>query len=129
MNPNLQETSNSIIEFSDDVKIGAWARSAVYAAQQAGIISGYNDNTFRPKASITRVEMAKMVTKALGMEENAVTATGFADDSLIPQWAKGAVEAVRQAGIIGGRSDNRFEPYANATRAEAATILMRVLGL
>ncbi|MCI3924732.1 Ig-like domain repeat protein [Paenibacillus sp. TRM 82003] len=123
----MQGTGDSPMEFQDDAKIGAWARSAVYASQQAGIVTGYGDGTFRPEAPITRVEMAMMVARTLGMRVDSVTPTDFSDDSLIPQWAKGAAAAVREARMITGRSNNNFEPYADATRAEAATILMRVL--
>ncbi len=113
--------------FADDAKIGSWAKTAVYRALQAGVISGYEDGTLRPNAPISRAEMAVMTARALGLASDAATATGFADDSRIPQWAKGAAEAIRRAGILSGRGDNQLFPGENATRAEAVTIMLRVL--
>ncbi|MFC4305198.1 S-layer homology domain-containing protein [Cohnella boryungensis] len=51
----------------------------------------------------------------------------YADDGAIPPWARGAVYDLRQLGIIGGRSGNRFEPAASVTRAEAAVVLLKYL--
>ncbi|MFS0725211.1 Ig-like domain repeat protein [Paenibacillus sp. 1P07SE] len=96
----MPESSDARMAFTDDAKIGAWAQSAVYASQQAGIVTGYSDGSFRPEAPITRVEMAMMVARALGLGVDAIRPTDFADDSLIPQWAKGAAASVRGAGLI-----------------------------
>ncbi|MNE60361.1 hypothetical protein D3C80_1555010 [compost metagenome] len=53
--------------------------------------------------------------------------TSFADDAAIPQWAKGAVEAVRGLGILNGRDAGKFAPNDAATRAEAVVMLLRML--
>ncbi|WP_213595559.1 S-layer homology domain-containing protein, partial [Paenibacillus woosongensis] len=45
----------------------------------------------------------------------------------IPQWAKGAVEAIRKLGIVDGRGGNRFVPNETATRAEATVMLLRLM--
>jgi len=94
---------------------------------QEGIVTGYADGTFRPDAYITRAEMAVMIARALGMAVGAEIRTAFADDQEIPTWAKGAVEALRQQGIIQGREGNRFSPRDTATRAEAAVMLLRMM--
>ncbi|MEK8132602.1 S-layer homology domain-containing protein [Paenibacillus filicis] len=70
---------------------------------QAGMISGYEDGTFRLDADITRPEMAVMIARALGQSIEAASATGFADDKDIPSWAKGAVAAMNQLGLIEGK--------------------------
>jgi hypothetical protein len=115
------------LPFTDRDKIGPWAREAVAIAVQEGIVTGYADGTFRPDAYITRAEMAVMIARALGMAVGAEIRTAFADDQEIPAWAKGAVEALRQQGIIQGREGNRFSPRDTATRAEAAVILLRMM--
>jgi len=51
---NLVESGNS--KFNDDNEIGSWAKKAVYALADNKIMSGYKDNTFRPKNKITRAE-------------------------------------------------------------------------
>ncbi|WP_410795792.1 S-layer homology domain-containing protein [Paenibacillus sp. J5C2022] len=53
--------------------------------------------------------------------------TGFADDDMIPPWAKRTVESIRELGIVNGRGDNRFVPNDTATRAEATVMLLRML--
>ncbi|GGD88803.1 S-layer homology domain-containing protein [Paenibacillus nasutitermitis] len=122
----LQETEPALT-FTDTAKIGAWARSAVAQAVQAGYVKGYQDGTFRPDAAITRAEMAMMVTKASGLTTQENTSTGFADDKDIPAWAKGAVAAMKQLGLITGKGGNAFAPAANTTRAEAVAVLLNML--
>ncbi|MGV2685835.1 hypothetical protein GNF82_15990, partial [Clostridium perfringens] len=74
-------------------------------------------------------EMTSMIARALKLSDEAGATTGFADDKDIPKWAKGAIEAVRKLGVMSGRGDNKFVPNGTATRAEAVTILVRILEL
>lgn len=113
--------------FTDNDQIGGWAKQAIVQAAQASIVGGYADGSFRPNAPITRAEMAAMIARALKLQLNAHTTTGFADDDTIPGWAKGAVEAIRELGLIAGRGGNRFAPNETATRAEATVMLLRML--
>jgi len=121
------EGDGADLPFTDRDRIQAWARRAVSPAVRSGIVRGYDDGTFRPDAYITRAEMAVMVAAALGFRPEAATATGFRDDADIPAWAKGAVEALRSAGVVAGKGENRFDPHASATRAEAVKILIQAL--
>ncbi len=112
--------------FTDSERIGWWAKRAVDLAVRAGIITGYEDGSFRPDSPITRAEMAVTIAHALEsqIDMNAAV-TGFADDMDIPGWAKGAVEAIRKLGIVSGRGHNQFVPNDTATRAEAAVMLLK----
>lgn len=121
------EGNGSALTFTDHDQIGGWAKQAVAQAVQAGIVVGFSDGSFRPNTQITRVEMAVMVARALQLELNANALPGFADDEAIPQWAKGAVEAIRKLGIVDGRGGNRFVPNETASRAEATVMLLRLL--
>ncbi|WP_221481916.1 S-layer homology domain-containing protein [Cohnella xylanilytica] len=80
------------------------ANQAVALAVKAGIVSGYEDGSFRPDAQIIRAEMISMIAKPLKVSLNSHTTTGFADDENIPRWAKGSVETIRKLGIIDGRT-------------------------
>lgn len=111
--------------FKDQEQIAAWASDAVAAAVQAGIVSGYTDGTFRPNAYISRSEMAVMTAKALALTADGTAAEGFADAAEVPEWAADAVEALHEAGIVNGRSGNRFMPNEAVTRAEAVVMLLR----
>ena len=56
-------------------------------------------------------------------------ANSFDDDSLISDYAKGAVALMKSEGIINGKGDNLFAPLDNLSRAEAAVIITRVIKL
>jgi len=113
--------------FSDGEQIGSWARQAVADAVRAGIISGYEDGSFRPGESITRAEMTAMIIRALRMPLQTGEATSFVDDANIPTWAKGYVTAAVESGIVSGRSGNAFAPNDTANRGEAAVTLIRLI--
>jgi hypothetical protein len=122
-----RQEAGAELTFTDKADIGSWAQAGVAQAVQAGIINGYEDGTFRPNANMTRAEMATMIAKALRLTIEPVTTTGFADDERIPSWAKGAVAALKNLGIIGGKDANTFDPSGKATRAEAVTVLIKLL--
>ncbi|MBP1996042.1 DUF4838 domain-containing protein [Paenibacillus eucommiae] len=118
------------VHFTDKDAIGDWAESAIAQAAHVGLIHGYEDGSFRPNDPINRAQMAVIIANALGNEVAAPNAaSGFADEKDIPAWAKGAVNTVNQLGIIQGRSGNQFVSNAAATRAEAITVLLRMLDL
>ncbi|MUT68311.1 S-layer homology domain-containing protein [Paenibacillus sp. NEAU-GSW1] len=113
------------LRFTDSLP--SWARPSIAQAVKAGIVNGYEDGSFRPGASIIRTELAVMIARAAGADTKEAASTGFADDSLIPVWAKGSIAAVKQLGLVNGRSGNRFAPDDTATRAEAVMIIMNLL--
>ncbi|WP_276356643.1 FG-GAP-like repeat-containing protein [Cohnella caldifontis] len=121
------QTGGANLTFSDKSAIGDWASEAIAQAVRAGILSGYDDGSFRPNAFITRAEMASMIARALRLPVEPEAASAFADNAEIPGWARGAVEAVRVPSIFIGRSGNRFVPNASATRAEAVTVILKLL--
>jgi hypothetical protein len=115
-------------EFTDREAIGDWAADAVSSAVQAGILSGYEDGSFRPGDRLTRAELATLIIRALGLSGgSSADTTGFADDASIPDWAKTAAAAASELGIMKGRDNNRFAPNDTATRAEGVVMLLRML--
>lgn len=121
------EEKGAALTFNDNDQIGAWAKHAIAQAVQAGIINGYEDGSFRPNTPVTRAEMAVMVARAIKLPLRTNTTTDFVDDQVIPQWAKGSVEAIRGLSIVSGREGNKFVPNDTTTRAEAATVLLRMV--
>lgn len=118
--------NGAALAFTDHEQIDSWAKPAIAQAVQAGLIDGYVDGSFRPNAQITRAETAVMIARALQLPlSTSAPTTGFADDETIPAWARSAIEAVRQMGIINGRGGNRFIPNGTTTRAEAVVMLLR----
>jgi phosphoribosyl-AMP cyclohydrolase len=127
MNTLKPQGEGATLTFTDTAKIGAWAKKAVAQAVQSGIINGYADGSFRPGAAMTRSEMAAMIANALKLSIEVNASTQFADDKDIPIWAKGAVAALKETGIVEGTDANKFNPGAPTTRAEAVIVLLNML--
>ncbi len=117
------------LAFTDNDSIGAWAKDAIAQGVKRGVISGYSDGSFRPNQEITRTEMFVILSRVMDLDSSSAHQTGFNDDSAIPAWGKGAVEALRELGVVKGRNNNSFAPNDAATRAEALVVILRVLDL
>ncbi|UJF34980.1 S-layer homology domain-containing protein [Paenibacillus hexagrammi] len=115
------------LNFTDVDSIPNWGRSLVSEAVNAGIVSGYDDNTFRPNQLISRAEMAVMVMRAAGIQAEEGSKSSFADTDDIPDWANPLVASAVSEGLIHGRDNNMFVPFDNATRAEAVTMIMSLV--
>ncbi|MGZ9585772.1 S-layer homology domain-containing protein [Paenibacillus marinisediminis] len=126
MNALDLNTSESRITFTDQAKIPSWAEKAVSQAVRLGIVTGYEDGSFRPNASISRAEMTAIIGRTMGIEPLNVKKTGFDDDASIPAWVKAMAETLRREGIVEG-SNGRLEAHNNATRAEAVVMILRML--
>ncbi|MFD0716190.1 Ig-like domain-containing protein [Paenibacillus sp. GCM10027626] len=119
--------SESNRSFPDLQTVGAWAHSRLLKAVEAGWLTGYPDGTLRPNAPLTRTEMAIVIARALELQPGDAQHVSFADAEDIPIWGKAAVEAARRNGLLRGQGSNRFNPGAATTRAEAATLMLRLL--
>ncbi|MUT66510.1 S-layer homology domain-containing protein [Paenibacillus sp. NEAU-GSW1] len=102
-----------------------WAAAAIGQTAALGLMQGYADGSFKPEQQITRAEMASIVAKWLA-EASSGTAAGFADSE--QHWAAEAIGKVTAAGIMQGYADGSFKPDQALTRAEAVTLLNKVLG-
>ncbi|MCY9657299.1 S-layer homology domain-containing protein [Paenibacillus chondroitinus] len=113
--------------FADEFTIPEWAKSSIASALNAGIVSGYEDNTFRPVQMISRAEITTMIVRASGIQTAEQPISTFADKDQIPAWAYAFVAAAAEAGLVQGKGDQLFMPNDNATRAEAVTLLLSLL--
>ncbi|WP_434006915.1 S-layer homology domain-containing protein [Paenibacillus konkukensis] len=125
----LTETASA--KFSD-VQPGDWFAGAVGAASQAGLVDGFENGSFQPEASITREQMAVMIARAMNAagkraDGSLASLSRFADAQSIGSWAREAVAQAVNAGIINGVTADDFAPSAEASRAEAAVMLKRML--
>ncbi|WP_438348410.1 S-layer homology domain-containing protein [Paenibacillus sp. FA6] len=127
MNALKPASEGVTLSFADSEQIPAWSKQAISQVVEAGIVTGYTDGNFRPYGNITRNEMAVMIARAYGTDMTTLASTGFSDDREIPDWARGAVFAMRELGIVKGRSNNNFVPGGMVTRAEAVTMVMNLL--
>ncbi|MGI5998872.1 MAG: S-layer homology domain-containing protein, partial [Lutispora sp.] len=121
---DLKEAKEGIFK---DVANGQWYTDYANWAGVKGIAAGVKNDNFRPDDVVTREEMAVMIYNAANIMKIELGAEveykEFTDASKISAWAKDAVKAVQQSGIINGKPDGSFDPQGQATRAEAAKII------
>ncbi|WP_020620927.1 S-layer homology domain-containing protein [Paenibacillus daejeonensis] len=110
-----------------DVAGDSWANGYIAALQAAGIVKGDADGRFRPDDRITREEIAVMLWRALALPADSGGTAEFSDRASVSLWAREAVYAMQQAGILSGYPDGRMLPQGLATRAEAAQLLQSLL--
>lgn len=109
-----------------DVAAGSWYNNAVSTLSAIGVLGGYEDGSFRPNASITRAEFAKIAVSFFELEGLACE-NPFLD--VAPgAWYAESVAAAAELGLIEGYEGGLFRPDAPITRAEACTIVNRTLG-
>ncbi|WP_157261100.1 S-layer homology domain-containing protein [Paenibacillus wynnii] len=126
INKSFGFTNAGAITFKD-VKPSDWFYNDIAKATSAGYITGYTDQTFKPNQPLTREEMAVIVASLLQLQKSSAPAA-FTDTIAGHEWSKGQISAVVEAGIMVGY-DHKFRPLANATRAEAVSLLSRALKL
>ncbi|ETT64501.1 tail fiber protein [Paenibacillus sp. FSL H8-0457] len=129
----LTEQSNT--STFQDVTSRDWYVGAVSAASGSGLIHGYADGTFLPNGLISRQEAMVIFARALkfaevspmveAMDSEAVLAA-FQDRAELASWAKAAAAEVVHGGLMSGY-DTKLRPRSDMTRAETATILLRML--
>lgn len=131
------KVDNTKTEFKD-VAIGKWYAGSAKWAVDNNILSGYSDGTFRPDTKISREEMCVIMKKYIDYycKENNVTHKlngtdkAFPDASKISSWAKDAVDACHEYGLIEGFAiDGTFRPKNGSTRAEVATVIYKLAWL
>ncbi len=105
-----------------DVNRGDWFNNAISTLSNAGIVTGYNDGTFRPNQPITRGEMAKIIANFANLNKGTKSFT-----DLSGHWSKTYVELAAGNGWIAGYPDGSFRPDQKITRAETVTMINRVL--
>lgn len=124
---SMPQTAEKPLEFSDVSQIPAWAVPAVGQAVSAGIVTGYEDHAFRAAKPVNRAEMAVMAMRTTDVSIDTGKATAFADGNQIAAWAHPFIAHAVELGILQGRGNNLFAPNANATRAEAVTLIVDIL--
>lgn len=109
-------------DFSD-VSDGQWHNKAVSTMAKLGIVKGRRADRFDPDASITRAEFAAICAR---FNTKPVENSGSFSD-ISGHWAENEIERAAAFGWISGYPDGTFRPDARITRAEAMTMINRVL--
>lgn len=113
----------------EDVSPDHWAYEAIQKMSDAGIVSGYSDNTFRPDAPITRGEFAKVMVLALDLEVNSQAQSTFidmTDDHWVVPYVDVAKKYLTGYTSAGG---TKFKPDDYAVREDMAVALVHARGL
>ena len=100
-----------------------WSREYVQILSDKGIVSGFEDNTFRPENYVTRAEYIKLAVCALGM---SLTSNRYFNDVADGDWYFKYVSCAKDNGMADG-FDGNFRPDELITREDAAVILYRAL--
>ncbi len=114
----------------DDIKKTDWCYPYIYTAYSAGIIKGMSDSSFGKGKNITRQDTAVIIYNSLARNKHTFIngdEITFSDKDAVSNYAKTAVSALQQMGLINGKGDNKFMPKDNLTRAEAATMIWRMM--
>ena len=106
-----------------DVSDGQWHNKAVSTMAKLGIVKGRRADSFDPDASITRAEFAAICAR---FNTKPVENSGSFSD-ISGHWAENEIERAAAFGWISGYPDGTFHPDARITRAEAMTMINRVL--
>lgn len=114
----------------EDVRADQWYYPYIVAAEKAGLVKGIDETHFGIGDQISRQDAAVLIARMLEMKGIVLdggSAAGFADQDEIPGYAAGAVNALKDKGIVSGDDTNRFHPQGNTTRAEAAKMVFMAL--
>ena len=101
--------------------MGHWAEKEIKKMAQLGIINGDGKGNFMPEKSITRAELAAIISRALELKGSTNNFSDVSADS----WFKDAVSAVCENGYMNGY-DGLFRPYDMITRQEMAVVLLNI---
>ncbi len=115
-----------------DVDANAWYAKSVYWAKEKGITGGKPNGTFGVGENISRQDLAVMLyTYAkfkgydLTKKDNALDS--FTDKGKVSNYAKDAMKWAVTQGVISGKGNGKVDPIGNATRAECATMIMKLI--
>ena len=121
----LADPSQGPIQTSfSDVKSSEWYGTPVNTLSSLGVINGYEDGSFRPNATITRAEFVTMLSQFAPVSEG----TSRFSDVPADHWASRYIVSAAAKGWVSGNPDGTFLPAKPISRAEAVTIMNRVLG-
>ena len=101
--------------------------TAAEALASRGILTGYEDGSFRPDNSLTRAEFAAIIVRALGLTSGGKS-SGFVDIASDAWYSEYVAAAVRY-GLIEGVGSNKYDPDGTITREAAAVVVARAAKL
>ena len=107
----------------NDVAKDCWAANYIGYMQQFGIVTGYEDGSFRPNAPVTRAEFAAIASRFEKLTQGSKSFTDVPDT----HWAVKYINFAATRGWVTGYADGTFKPEHSITRAEVAAVTCRLL--
>lgn len=117
---------NYALDF-EDVAEGQWYTEAIRWAVSEGIATGYGNGYFGTNDAITREQLAAMLWRHAGSPESSQSLDHFGDAIAVSGYAVEALAWANEQGIVVGVGNNTLSPQSHATRAQVATMLMRMV--
>ena len=125
----LKAPTDKVSKF-EDVNAAMYYVPYIAWATEEGIVTGISDTKFAPEENITREQMAAIIHRAILKSGKKLPSgnsqVSFSDNGKIADYAKVGVEQLTSAGILNGMPDNSFAPKDKLTRAQAASIMVRL---
>ena len=116
-----------------DVDENDWYATAVNWAAREGIVAGFEDDSFRPNAAITREQLAAILCNYSAWKGKDTSARAdlsrYSDAAEISSWATDVMQWAVAEGLISGMTADELQPQGSATRAQVAAILQRYLSV
>ena len=141
---NLKKTLAVVLAFAMILSMGAVSTFAAYSDVTAGtvvseavdilsnlnILTGFEDGTFRPDETVTRAQMAAIICRTLGYEDQAQSSMGSTvfNDVAADHWASGYVNVAQAQQIINGYGDGNYGPEDLVTYEQAVKMIVSALG-
>lgn len=114
----------NVVSFSDVTQ--GWAKTDIETLASKQIIKGYNNGTFKPNDDVTRIQLAALLVRALGLEAST-NYNGQFKDVQGTEWFVGELMAAHEAGLVLGTQEGNFLPNQVVTREQAATMVTRAI--
>ena len=114
-----------------DVPTSHWANSVIAKAVHENLLKGYPDGLFKPNNNVTRAEALCALSKGINIEMDAAKAqqvlSCYSDCASVPEWARIPIAKALESGALKSSPNSKMiRPYAEATRAEIASMLQNV---
>ncbi len=113
-----------------DVTAGTKVAEAVGILSNLNILTGFEDGTFKPDETVTRAQMAAIICRTLGYEDQAQSSMGTTvfNDVAADHWASGYINVAQAQQIINGYGDGNYGPEDQVTYEQAVKMLVSALG-
>ena len=113
----------------EDVSADRWSYPYIATATELGLVAGVDTEHFNPTGGITREDLAVILYRAykLAGKESVVSKLNFTDSEAISDYAKDAVAALAEIGVLRGMGDGTYAPKGVVTRAQAAKAIYELL--